>query len=125
MIVLKVKKLNFWQSIIGLIGKKNPEPVLIQTRFGIHTFGLKFPIDVLVLEKLKGSLPRPRLAKARRGLIKKNENIYKIIQIKRFLFPNHLFFWNMKYNIILELPANTLSKSHLSVFQNIAISPLV
>lgn len=86
MLAFKVKKLKFPQSFVGLIGQKNPQPVLIKTRFGIHTFGLKFPITVLVLKK------------------QEEENIYKVIQIKQNLLPNHFFFWNPKYNLILEFP---------------------
>lgn len=88
MLTLKVKKLNYFQSLIGLIGKSHPEPVLIKTRFGIHTFGLKFPIDVLVLDKTN------------------EENIYKIIKIKQNLPPNRFFFWNLHYSIIIEIPQN-------------------
>lgn len=104
MLTLKVKKLNFRESIAGMIGKKTPESVLIQTRFGIHTFGLKSPIDVLVLEK------------------QNEENIYRIVQIKHSLSPNRIFFWNIKYNAILELPINAIIENHLLVFQNINLS---
>jgi len=106
MLSLTVRRLNFFQSIIGLIGKKHPEPVLIQARFGIHTFCLQFPIDVLVLEK------------------QKKDYLYKIVKIKPSLSPNHIFFWNIKYNTILELPSNTISKYQFSVTQDISISPL-
>lgn len=87
MFTLSVKKLNFVNSIVGLIGKKNPEPVFIKTRFGIHTFGLKYSIDILVLEKSG-----------------KEENVFKIVQIKKNLSPNRLFFWNFRYSHLIEIP---------------------
>jgi len=59
MITVKVK---IYKSIkcrtIGLIGHDNPEPIMFYTKFGIHTFGLKFPIDVLILDK-NNEAPQP------------------------------------------------------------------
>ena len=50
MIKIKVK---FFSSnkerFFGLIPYKKAIPALFYTHFGIHTFGLRFPIDVLVL----------------------------------------------------------------------------
>lgn len=52
MIELKVKILkSFKDKTVGLLGAKSAYPVLMKTRFGIHTFGMKFPIDALVLDK--------------------------------------------------------------------------
>ncbi len=51
MLDLKVKRLKTLKGkTIGLIGREKIAPVVFETRFGIHTFGLKFPIDVLVTE---------------------------------------------------------------------------
>ncbi len=55
--------------------------MLFYTRWGIHTFGMKYPIDIIVLD-----------------------NQQKIIQIKYDLKPNRIFFWNPKYSSIIELP---------------------
>jgi uncharacterized membrane protein (UPF0127 family) len=79
---IKVKYLKtHLERTIGLIGKNQIEPVLIKTRFGIHTIGVKFNIDILIL----------------------NSN-NKVVQIKESLPPNNIFIWNPKYNIVLELP---------------------
>lgn len=40
---------NLIEKVVGLIGKDKPIALLIKTHFGIHTFGLKFSIDVLRL----------------------------------------------------------------------------
>ena len=48
---------------------------------GVHTFGMKFPIDVVVLD--------------RNNIVKK---------IKKDMRPGKFFFWNPKYKKVLELP---------------------
>lgn len=71
---------------IGLIDRQKAEPMLFFTRFGIHTFGLKFPIDVVVLDE--GS---------------------RVVKIKENLTPNNFFFWPIKYNKVLELPGGFIN----------------
>lgn len=87
---------SFLEKTTGLMGKRRIEPVLLRTRFGIHTFGLKFPIDVLILDD-------------------KN----KIINLKNDLKPNRIFIWNPKYKNVLELP------SGFSVRNNIRVGDIV
>ena len=92
MIEIKVKKAkNLKEKIIGLLGKKTPEPLLIKTRFGIHTFGLKFPIDVVVLDK---------------------EN--KVVKLKENLKPFRIFLWNPNYNVVLELPKGSIKEKEIT-----------
>lgn len=87
MIRLSIHKANGIEKVKGLIGKKNPEAILIQTRFGIHTFGLKFPIDIAVIDRTDA------------------------VQITKYsLKPNSIFLWRPKYDRILELPAGTLKE---------------
>ena len=74
----------------GLIGKDKPYVLMIRTRFGIHTFGLKFPIDVLVLN---------------------NED--KVVSIKKNLKPNRIFSWNPLYEKVIELPVGTIKKNQI------------
>ncbi len=96
---IKVRELNsLLEKTIGLIGKKNPEPILLKTRFGIHTFGLKFPIDVLILDD-------------------KN----KIINLKNNLKPNRIFIWNPKYKNVLELPNGFIKKNNLKTSDRVFI----
>lgn len=93
MITLKVKIADTpVDKITGLIGKKEAEPLFIRTRFGIHTFGLSFPLDILILDKN-----------------------YKVVLIKPNLPPNKLFFWNPKYDMIVELPAGTLIRERIKI----------
>ncbi|EKD91269.1 MAG: hypothetical protein ACD_30C00031G0001, partial [uncultured bacterium] len=60
----------------GLLRQSNPRTLIFKTRFGVHTFGLKKPIDVLVIN---------------------HQN--KVIVLKSNLKPNRLFFWNPRYNL--------------------------
>lgn len=91
MLKLKVKKLkNLKDRVIGLIGKEQATPVMIETRYGIHTFFLKFPIDVLILDD--------------QG---------KVEVFKESLSPNRIFIWNPRYRTVLELPEGTIKKYNI------------
>jgi len=66
--------------------------MLFRTRFGIHTIGMKYAIDVLILDK-------------------KN----KVVAIKKNLEPNKIFLWNPAFNTVLELPAGTINKTKTEI----------
>lgn len=87
---------TFWQKSKGLIGEKHPYPLLIKTRFGIHTFGLRFPIDVLILDT----------------------NHCVVVQ-KASLKPNRIFFWPPKWHIVLELPQGWIQKEKIAIGEKI------
>ncbi len=72
----------------GLIGEKGQKAVVFTTRFGIHTFFLKLPIDLIVLD---------------------SEN--RIVFIRRGVKPNRIVVWNIKFNTVIELPFGSLKKS--------------
>lgn len=82
-----VKK-TFLGKLNGLMGKKTPKAMIFKTRFGIHTFFLNFPIDVVIVDKNK-----------------------KIVAVKESLKPNRVLFWNIKYDTVIELPFGSLEKS--------------
>lgn len=93
MISIPVKEAgNLREKIIGLIGKEKPASLLIKTRFGIHTFGLKFSIDVLILDKYNN-----------------------VVAIKKNLKPKRIFVWNPVYEKVLELPEGTINEKGLKV----------
>lgn len=83
---------TFQQKVIGLIGKKVPQTLYFETRWGIHTFGVNFPIDVVVLDA--------------------NNVIQKT---KHNLRPNRIFLWNPKYYKVLEMPKGTIDKKKLEI----------
>lgn len=102
MVTVEVKKArNLKEKIQGLIGKDTPFSLMIETHFGIHTFGVKFPIDVLVLN---------------------NKN--KVVAIKKCLKPNRIFLWSPKYGKVIELPAGTIEKKSIKMYMPIDISIL-
>lgn len=78
---------SFWKKSRGMIGEDKPKRLLIKTRFGIHTFGMKYPIDVVVLD-----------------------GGHFVKTIKKSLPPNRLFFWKPSYGQILELPQGDVCK---------------
>src|SRR4030042_4553690 len=93
MIILKARRTNnILNKIQGLIGKSKPEALLLQTRFGIHTWGVKFPIDIAILDKNN-----------------------KVVKIRKNLSPNSFFFWNPRFKRVLELPQNTVSKKGIKI----------
>lgn len=79
---------SFINKYLGLLKKSNPRSLLFNTRFGIHTFGLKIPIDAVILD-----------------------NNFRVVKVKENLKPNSVFFWNPKYNLVIELPVGTLKKT--------------
>lgn len=82
---------SFFDKVLGLLKKSNPRALLFKTRFGIHTFGLKEPIDVIVLD-----------------------NNYKVNKVAA-VSPNRLFFWNPRHFLILELPFESIKKTKTEV----------
>lgn len=88
---LKVKRLEtLKEKTVGLIGREKIASVIFETRFGIHTFFLRVPIDVLILDSQK-----------------------RVIVLKESLFPNRIFLWNPRYKIVLELPEGTIKKYNI------------
>ncbi len=86
------------EKIIGLIGKRNIKPLLLETRFGIHTFGVKYPIDVVILN-----------------------GQYRVVDTAENLKPNRIFIWNPKYKRVLELPKGTIKELKLKQGQTIQL----
>lgn len=89
---IKVKEAKTaWEKSKGLLGTSKPYPLLLKTRWGIHTFGMKYPIDVVILD-----------------------NSNRIVKLRPNLKPNRIFLWNPKYNTVLELPKDSIIKFHLN-----------
>lgn len=74
---------------LGLLKYHKPITIVLHTRFGIHTFGMRFPIDIVILDK---------------------DN--RIAEIKKNLKPNRIFIWNIAYSTVIELPTGILNKSN-------------
>ncbi|MBA3723280.1 MAG: DUF192 domain-containing protein [Candidatus Levybacteria bacterium] len=83
---------SFIDQSLGLLKYPTPTAMLIKTRFGIHTFFMKYAIDVLVLDK---------------------EN--RIVKLKENLKPNVIFIWNPKYDTVVESREGTIKKTNTQV----------
>jgi hypothetical protein len=71
--------------ITGLLKEKKPRTLYLETRWGIHTFGMRFSIDCIILSKN-----------------------WEVSVIKENLLPWRMFIWNPKYFRVLELPSETV-----------------
>lgn len=85
----------------GLLGKKGMaagEALLIKPCKGVHTVGMKFPIDVLFLDK---------------------EN--RVLSMRKNLRPNRATAFYLKAAAVLELPAGTLQNTGTEAGDEISI----
>ncbi len=100
MITVKAEELKSLKAkTIGLIGKNCAQPVFFKTRFGIHTFGLNFPIDVLILD---------------------DTNCVQVI--KKGLKTKRIFIWNPKHVNVLELPEGQINKLKITLNSKIDLN---
>lgn len=83
---------DFWSKSKGLINSKSPKTIAFYTRLGIHTFGMKYPIDAIVIDKK-----------------------FKVIAIKNNLKPNRIFLWNPKGSLVIELENGAVKKSKTKI----------
>jgi len=99
---IRVRKLStFIEKTKGLISSKSSDPVYLTTRFGIHTFFLKGPISIIILD---------------------SEFIVRVI--RKELKPGRVFFWNPKYFRVLEFPTNTRLPKGAEVGKKLEVKPL-
>ena len=94
------KKFSFkkgFGKIKGLLGKTEAEAVVFETRFGIHTFLLRFPIDLIVLDN-KG-----------------------VVRLAKTVAPNSIVFWDVRFKTVIELPFKTLRKTHTEIGDTIKL----
>jgi len=83
---------TFYQKSKGLIYESTPHSIFFKTRWGIHSFGVRFPIDVVICDT------KMRVAVLR----------------EKFL-PNRMFFWSPRFFNVFELPSETIKKSNIKI----------
>ena len=83
---------SFLEKSFGLLGKSNYNSVVFKTRFGVHTFGLRSPVDVVILD-----------------------NCGKVVRLCISIAPNKVFFWNPKHSQVIELPENAVKRSKTEI----------
>lgn len=89
---------GFYEGAKGLIGAEKPRALFFKTRWGIHTYGMKFPIDVIIFD---------------------DKNIIRAI--KENLKPDAYFLWNPFYKNVLELPIGTITDTATKIGDRIEI----
>lgn len=83
---------SFFDRTFGLLSKRNPRSLVFDTHFGLHTFGMTVPIDILVLDQ------QSRVKKIGKGIK-----------------PNRLFFYNPFFHLIIELPEGTVDSTQTAI----------
>lgn len=92
------KSRNFFDRALGLIKDSTKIPLQLNTRFGIHTFGLKESIDILILD-----------------------NSNRVYKKRELLEPYSFFFWNPSYSKVLELKGGTIKKFGVTIGDHISL----
>lgn len=87
------------ERLLGLTGRKKITPLYLETRWGIHTFGMVTDIDILVLDEVN-----------------------KIVRLKEKLKKNRFFFWDFRYGKVLELPPGFIRREKVRVGDRINLS---
>lgn len=83
---------NFKGKSLGISFIEKPKSIFFKTHFGLHTFFVNFPLDIVILDK--------------NG---------KVVKLKKNLQPNKIFLWNPLYGSVLELPAGTIDKLKMEI----------
>jgi uncharacterized membrane protein (UPF0127 family) len=92
---------NIFSRIKGLLGKKSMpigEALLLKPCKGIHTFGMKFPIDVIFLDKRN-----------------------RVMAVVEDLKPNRMTSLLFNAASVLEVPAGVINTSSTKVGDEVAI----
>jgi|SRR3989344_4538383 len=96
---MKVKHLTgFVEKIIGLSFKTKIKPVYFETRWGIHTFFVREPIDVIIVD-----------------------DKFVVRKIVRCLKPRRIMFWNPIYKKVIEVPLNYVRYSKVKIGEKIML----
>jgi uncharacterized membrane protein (UPF0127 family) len=91
---------GMWATAKGLIGTDTVTPVYFRTRWGIHTFGVRFPIDIVILDATS-----------------------HIAAIRPSLPPNRCYLWNPLHDTVLELPVGSIGRFSLHIGDPVVILP--
>lgn len=84
--------LSIPQRVKGLIGKENPSGLVLKTRWGVHTFGMKFPIDCVIMD-----------------------SSWKVRFLRENIVPCRVILWNPFWMNVAELPAGSVRNSKTTV----------
>lgn len=88
------------EKSIGLLGAKKIEAVVISTRFGIHTFGMHTPIDLVLLDHEQN-----------------------VVSLWENVMPFRVVLYSPKYKTMIELPKGSIKRLGITLSDVILISP--
>ena len=95
-----IKPKSLLDQSLGLLKYHTPRAMLLKTHFGIHTFGMSYPIDVLILNKQK-----------------------RVVAMKENVKPNRIFVWDFRFETVLELPPGTIKKNEIKLTDQLTFLP--
>lgn len=100
MVEIRAKKLKkFSDKSRGLIGESRAYNVYFETRFGIHTYFMKFPIDVIILD-----------------------NGGNVKSIAHGLKPNKIWMWNPVFKRVIEMPSGEITRMKINLDSKVKIT---
>jgi len=100
MVRLKVKRLkNIFERATGLLGVSQAYVIYFRTRFGIHTFFVRFPIDVLILD-----------------------DTLRVVKMVEGLQPFRIFVWHPRFKHVIELPEGEIRKHRIKLGEIITLT---
>lgn len=85
-------------KIIGKIKNRTEAGVVLYTRFGVHTFLMKNPIDVLILDRE-----------------------FRVRAYCKKMVQNRVFLWNPTFDIVIEIPSGRIDKSKTEIGDKLQI----
>ena len=90
---------SFWDRSLGLLNPRNPRNLMLNTRFGIHTFFLKHNTDIVILNDKK-----------------------QVVKLRHNLKPWRMFFWDPSYSSVLELEAGSILKFRVAIGDTLSMN---
>lgn len=88
--IIKAKRLNSLSSVFGLMFGIFKPPVCFKARFGIHTFFVSNPIDVIILD-----------------------NMGRIVKLIENFKPNKILFWGFTIFTVIECEKNYIRRKNI------------
>jgi len=113
-----VRELTTWgETAQGLLGAREAFAVSIKTRWGIHTIGMRFPIDVVVCEINVREVSLPKEERLPEG-----GETWIVRAVRGNMSPHRFFFWNPRWRNVLELPMGTIALTRTVAGDRLKIS---
>lgn len=106
-----VRELEFGsETMLGLLTARTPAAIHLRTRWGVHTLGMRFPIDVLVCGPADGTTESMLGSPTSEGRRTSGGGDSWVVRaVRENMKPWRFFLWNPVWRNVLELPAGTIA----------------